>query len=90
MKLDENRQKGSGDMEQTWNSSVWVKLNENHQKGSGDMEQTWNSSVNPLTFSLGSEVMCSAHHLTKRYICVKFNENCLKGSGDMKRHKIQG
>ena len=38
-----------------------------------------------LTLSLGSGVICSAHHLTKRNIWVKLNENRPKGSGDKER-----
>ena len=57
--------------------------NENRQKGSGDMEWTSNSRVNPSTLSLGSWVMCSAHHLTEQNILVKFNANHQNGSGDM-------
>ena len=62
-----------------------MKFNENRPKGSGDLERTQNSKVNPLTLSLGSLVMCSAHRLTERNFWVKFNENRLKGSGDMER-----
>ena len=39
--------------------------------------------IDPMTLSLGSWVMCSAHHLTKRNIQVKFHEIRSKGSGDM-------
>ena len=50
------------------------------------MEQTRSSRViNPLTLSLGSWVMCSAHRLTKRKIWVKFHENLSMGLGDMER-----
>ena len=45
-----------------------MKFNENCLKGSREMERTQNSRVNPLTLSLGSWVMCSAHCLTKRNI----------------------
>ena len=38
-----------------------------------------------LTLSLCSQVIDSAHYLTKRNIWVKFNENRLNGSGDMER-----
>ena len=46
--------------------NILVKFNENRPKGSGDMERAQNSRVNPLTLSLGSWVMCSAHRLTER------------------------
>ena len=39
-------------------------VNENRTKGSGDMEPT----RNPLTLSLGSRGMCSAHCLTERNV----------------------
>ena len=42
-----------------------MKFHENGSKGSGDMERTRNSRVNPLTLSLGSWVMCSAHRRTE-------------------------
>ena len=62
-----------------------MKFHENRLKGSGDMEQTRNSRVNPLTLSLGSWVMRSAHRLTKRKIWVKFHENLSMGLGDMEQ-----
>ena len=62
-----------------------MKFNENRSKGSGDKQWTRNSRVNPMTLSLGSWVMSSAHCLTERNILVKFNENHSKGSGDMER-----
>ena len=49
-----------------------MKFNKNCTKGSGDMEWTQISSVNSmtLTVSLGSWVICSAHHLTERNIAI--------------------
>ena len=45
-----------------------MKLNQNRFKGLGHIERTKNTRVNPLTLSLGSWVMWSAHRLTKRNI----------------------
>ena len=38
-----------------------------------------------MTLSLCSQVIGSAHYLTKRNICGMLNEDRLKGSGDMER-----
>ena len=55
-----------------------MKFNENHSKGSRDMVWTQNSRVNPLTLSLGSWAMCSAHCLSERNIGSTFESSLMK------------
>ena len=45
----------------------------------------WRVNHINLTLSLLSQVIGSAHYLTKWNIWVKVNENCPQGSGDMER-----
>ena len=66
-----------------------MKVNENRLKYSGDMEWTQNSRVNPLTLSLGSWDMSSAHRHTKRNIWVKYHKN-QRAQEIWSRHEIQG
>ena len=47
---------------------IWLKFNENRPMGYRDMERTQNSRVNPLTLSLGSWVMCSAHLPSEKHL----------------------
>ena len=47
-----------------------MKFNKNRLKSLGDMKWTRNARVNPLTLSLSSWAMCSAHRLTERNIKI--------------------